>query len=353
MEQEQVISKKKRIASIILAALGIASMIAYSFCVSGCSFLSGTFLGIDLKYAGITFGTVLILSYLLKKDFLARLLLAAGLGAEIFLVGYQVVAHQFCLYCLIFAATIIGQCCLVSLVRPRHWLIPSGAIAAGFIFLLTFFSVTAEPSLMKAVAPSAAKAAEPGSATPAEPLTAKTMDPLSVKPTESSPSKSDLPLTFGEGPISIRLYTDYMCPPCSRIEPEIEEILPKLFAKGNVRVTFIDVPIHDESPLYTAQYVSLAGHNTSFTKAIKIRSALFGAARMKITDTAGICRYLQGSGEQCGGEVNLKPILSAWTHQMSADGISSTPTCVIEDKGNKQSYTGKEIVPALEGILKR
>ena len=48
--------------------------------------------------------------------------------------------------------------------------------------------------------------------------------------------------TFGQGEIQVILYTDYFCPPCRSMEPDVEPILKDLMKTGKINLTFVDTP---------------------------------------------------------------------------------------------------------------
>ena len=54
--------------------------------------------------------------------------------------------------------------------------------------------------------------------------------------------------SFGSGPIKVRLYTDYFCPPCRDMEPDLEPLILDLVKDGTIQLTFIDVPTSRNTP---------------------------------------------------------------------------------------------------------
>ena len=96
----------KRILTLILALTGIGVTIVYALCLGSCSYLKGDLLGLDLKYLGIFYMTVILILAFMRRTLLTLLLLAFGVGGELFLIGYQVHSGVYCPYCLAFAATV-------------------------------------------------------------------------------------------------------------------------------------------------------------------------------------------------------------------------------------------------------
>ena len=74
------------IGTICLGAAGILTMILYTVCNTSCSYLKGDLFGVDLKYIGIGYMVVIISFALFKQAAYVRMLLAAGIGVEIYLV---------------------------------------------------------------------------------------------------------------------------------------------------------------------------------------------------------------------------------------------------------------------------
>jgi len=101
------IEKYRAALTVCLALMGIGAMVLYTYCDTSCSSLQGDIFGIDLKYIGPAFMIVVaILTSLRQLDY-SRMLLAAGIGGEIYLFAFQVREDIFCEYCLAFAATVV------------------------------------------------------------------------------------------------------------------------------------------------------------------------------------------------------------------------------------------------------
>jgi hypothetical protein len=131
------LGKRKYIINIIVALVAIALVVFYSICGNYCSYLKGSLFGIDLTYAGIGCMILLIILNLLRWDALIFLLLAAGVGTEAFLVGFQVWHQTYCPYCLVFGALLVG---LFIYNFQRRLMVPAAIlIVAGFLLFLLFF----------------------------------------------------------------------------------------------------------------------------------------------------------------------------------------------------------------------
>ena len=64
---------------------------------------------------------------------------------------------------------------------------------------------------------------------------------------------------FGSGTIKVRLYTDYFCPPCRDMEPDLEPLLLDLVKDGTIHLTFIDVPTSQHTTLYARYFLYALG----------------------------------------------------------------------------------------------
>lgn len=136
--------RRKYLINIILAALAIGIMAFYATCSTSCSYLTGSVLGLDLKYAGVLFMALLIALSLLKKDLLLQALLSLAIGAEVILVGFQVRNDVYCPFCLSFGVILVLLFLLNMDIR-RKW-ITALFIVLGFIAFLAFFKGSAIPT---------------------------------------------------------------------------------------------------------------------------------------------------------------------------------------------------------------
>lgn len=304
--------KKKRFLTVLLALTGIGITIAYAVCLGSCSYLKGDILGMDLKYLGIFYMTLILILALMQKNLLCLFLLAFGAGGEIFLIGYQVRSGVYCPYCLAFAATII-LAFIVNFQWSRRWLAALAA-GAGLVFFLLFFSGSA--TLVYAAGP---------------PIT-----------------------TFGKGPVDVRIYTDYFCGPCRAEEAEVMALITELVEKNLIRVTFIDTPIHKETVLYAGHFLSAlnAKEGRDIRQAVALRAALFEAATEKITEKEALELFLKKKGIALR-PFDTAPVFKIFGNYLKEDRINATPTCVIAGPQGKQTLVGRDdTVKALRDLQK-
>src|SRR4030065_2477435 len=127
----------------ILSLIGMGIPIFYSFCEGSCAYLKGSIFSIDLKYAGIFYMGLLMLFSLMRKRFVVLLLLSLGLGAEIYLVAFQIKHLTACYFCLTFGA-VIAILFVLNFDSSKKVLITSSVIV-GFILFSLFFQGAVTP----------------------------------------------------------------------------------------------------------------------------------------------------------------------------------------------------------------
>jgi hypothetical protein len=95
------------IITVALAVIGVLLMLFYSVCDTACTYLKGDIFGIDLKHVGIAYMLAIIAFTFFRQIALVRILLAAGIGVEVYLVAFQLREDVFCPFCLAFGAVVV------------------------------------------------------------------------------------------------------------------------------------------------------------------------------------------------------------------------------------------------------
>lgn len=301
--------KNKRLLTGILACLNIGIMLFYSLCSTACLYLKGDIGGIDLKYFGIFFMSLILLLTFLNKQTAILALLSVGVGAEAFLVGFQVNAWVFCPFCLAFAFLLITMFTL-NFERQKILLMALMVVGGLIFFFLTFN----------------------GSTTPAF-------------------AEENTLTSFGSGPVQIRLYTDYFCGPCRAAEPEIEKLLVNLLGKNAIRLTLIDTPVHEFTSLYARYFLYILNESQRFfPQAMQARHVLFDAAKQKINQPAALEAFLTKQSIRFK-PFDVKPLFLVFDAQIKEDKIASTPSCVIVGSRGKEVFVGgANIIKALKSL---
>jgi protein-disulfide isomerase len=305
------VQTKKYSITIILALIAVGVEFYYSICAGSCSYLKGDIFGIGLQYIGIAFMAVVILLSFVKKDLLLVVLLSAGVGVEIYLVGFQVWHNTYCVYCLLFGGALVAQFLTNLNWKEKKTVFISMAVA--LILFPIFFH---------------------GSVTPVY------------------AADDVLPPTFGKGPIQVRLYADYFCPPCRAMAPKATPILSELVKQNVITLTFIDTPFYQYSSMYARYFLYATQEKKDFDSIVKARNVLISAAAENIRDTAKLEERLKDKGVPFKA-FEVKPIFTFLAAQLQSDKVEATPSCVIERDGKKELFVGDgDIIKALERLLK-
>lgn len=298
---------KKKWINIILPIAGIIIALLYMTCEGSCEYLEGSLIGLSLQYVGIIYMGILLVANLLKKLNVSLFLLSSGLGAEVQLLVFQIQNDVFCSYCLFFS-TVILLLFLLNFEKSKKIFI-SASLVLGFILFSFFFKGFATPAYAEDI----------------------------VIP------------SFGCGEIQVRLYTDYFCNPCRALEPKIEPLIIELVEKGMITITFIDTPIHPQTPLYAQYFLYILKENKEFEHALHARSVLFEAAKEKIKEREKLEAFIKKNG------LSFKPFdpaatLKIFSDSIKKDKIKATPTCFIYKDGKRETFEGRDIESALEKL---
>jgi len=331
------LKRNRRTLTILLAAAGIAIMLLYTYCDTACSYLKGDILGIDLKVVGIVYMLLIIGLTVGGEMGATRMLLASGLGVEAHLFYFQHKEEVYCPFCLAFAATLISAFVLnhekpagrglkerllgvlgeaeVPFIRKAR--VPLLLMAVlGYLFITVTFS---------------------GSVTPAY-----------------GAEKSPIP-SFGKGPCQVIVFTDYFCPPCQGLEPNLEPMLEKIHDRGRAEIVFVDMPVYRETPIYARYYLYAANAKGGFRDVMEARRALFSIARGKtVKDEEGLARALKEKGIALK-PYDPKPVFNAWNDLIRRHKVQATPSCVINDcrTGASRHVGGDDILQALSRFMMR
>lgn len=136
--------------NVLLPLVGIALMVVYEYCDTSCSYLRGTFFGVDLKWVGIIYMGVLFFSACVGGwpsayvvGHLRTILISAAVGVELFLIAWQIVKDTYCPFCLAFSVCIF---ILFGInVRFMNKGMMVAALLAGLLLFTLFFEGQAAP----------------------------------------------------------------------------------------------------------------------------------------------------------------------------------------------------------------
>jgi len=146
--------------------------------------------------------------------------------------------------------------------------------------------------------------------------------------------------TYGSGAVEVRLYTDYFCPPCRAMEPDVEPLLKDLLKKNAIRLTLVDVPFNQHTPLYARNFLYAIKESNELEDAFRVRNVLQEAAANKeITTQERIETLFKEKGIACR-VWDPKPVFDRYNVLIKEDKIDATPTCVVIMKGQKKAFVG-------------
>lgn len=136
--------KLLKAVNLLFPILGMAAVVFYTVCDTACSYLKGTFLGVDLKVLGILYMAVLLAlalpaarRYPALVNHLRTIMLSGALGGEAILLRFQIVHDIYCPFCLAFGACILILFA-VNFTRMNKYL-ALGAFLAGIAAFALFF----------------------------------------------------------------------------------------------------------------------------------------------------------------------------------------------------------------------
>lgn len=157
---------------------------------------------------------------------------------------------------------------------------------------------------------------------------------------------------YGRGPIQVLIYSNYFCPPCRTMEPEVEPILQELLKRNAVTLTLIDVPYHRLTPLYAKYLLYALKVKNNPDHAFHVRNILIAATSEKeMTTEKSIEKLFQSKGIPFT-LFEVKSVFDRYNALIKEDNIQATPTCVIVRNGKKEQFVGgPDIVAALKRLL--
>lgn len=334
------IKKYRNSITVVLSLIGIGLMAYYDYCDTTCSYLRGDIFGIDLKWVGIAYMTIIIAFAVFKQSAFVRALLAAGLGVEVHLYAFQIQNDVYCPFCLAFSAVLILSFIINYEVpsawlekRSRMWLYFLGEVDFPMIKLnklpLLAFSLLGYLTIFLTLS---------GSVTPAYGQVTGTGVP-----------------SLGQGNYEIIMFTDYFCPPCLSIDTKAEPLLKELLATQKVKITFVDVPFHKPTPIYIKYFIYAVNANPQAENIFYIRRILFEAAQTKhIEKEDALVAYLKEK-KISWKAMNEKSVFQMFQAVLNDNKVNATPTCVIKHskKDVKKFVSSDEIWKGLTDLKTR
>jgi len=167
-----------------------------------------------------------------------------------------------------------------------------------------------------------------------------------------SAAEQDPPFpSYGSGPVEVRLYTDYFCPPCRAMEPAVEPILKDLLKKNAIRLILVDVPFNQLTPLFARNFLYALKWNNELEHAFRVRNVLLEASTRKDVTTQERIEALFREKGIPSSVFDAKPAFDRYNALIKEDKIDATPTCVVIQNGQKKAFVGgPDIINALRAL---
>ncbi len=167
-----------------------------------------------------------------------------------------------------------------------------------------------------------------------------------------SAAEQDSPFpSYGSGPVEVRIYSDYFCPPCRAMEPTVAPILKDLQKRDVIRLTLVDTPFHPHTALFARYFLYAIKKNNDVDHAFRVRDILIEASKDKSVTTPERMEAILKEKAIPYAVFDARPVFNRYNSLLTEDEIKSTPTCVIIKGGQKQKFVnGQEIIPALKSL---
>jgi protein-disulfide isomerase len=149
--------------------------------------------------------------------------------------------------------------------------------------------------------------------------------------------------SYGAGQYELIIFTDYFCPPCQKMEKELDKTIDEMIGRGGVKVTFVDLPIYKLTPLYAKYFLYAANAAPTYKEALRARQLLFEKAYRigAITE-----QHLENALQEANIPIkpyDTRPSLSEYNHIAKKYKVNSTPTFVfIYSPTDVRKYAGSE-----------
>ncbi|NTV53960.1 MAG: thioredoxin domain-containing protein [Syntrophaceae bacterium] len=148
--------------------------------------------------------------------------------------------------------------------------------------------------------------------------------------------------SYGRGPHEVLIFSDYFCPPCQALEPKLEPVLDALYKQGSVKITFVDTPMHRETPLFAKFYLYAAKATPDYRTAMRARQVLFAlAGKENVFWMDERIEEAFRKEKVPFSPFDFRTVQPALNGLIKQHRVDATPTCVILSPGAKaEKHTG-------------
>lgn len=156
---------------------------------------------------------------------------------------------------------------------------------------------------------------------------------------------------YGSGPVEVRIYSDYFCPPCRSMKPQMDPVLQDLLKRDIITLIWVDTPFYRHSALYARFLLYALMAKSDSDHASFVRNVLNEAASgRQVTTEAHIEALFKSKGIPYT-TIEVGPVFERYNALIKEDQINATPTCVMIKAGKKEKIIGgPEIIAALKRL---
>ena len=159
--------------------------------------------------------------------------------------------------------------------------------------------------------------------------------------------------SYGRGPQEVLIFSDYFCPPCQALEPKLEPVLDALYKQGNVKIRFVDTPMHRETPLFAKYYLYAAKASPDYGSAMRARQVLFAlAGKENVFWMDERIEEAFRKEKVAFTPFDFRTVQPELNGMIRKHRVDSTPTCVIRHSdSDTRKYVGEmEILKGLAAL---
>ena len=151
--------------------------------------------------------------------------------------------------------------------------------------------------------------------------------------------------TSDSGSYELIIFSDYFCTPCQKVEKEWEKTIAGLIERGNVKVTFVDLPIYKLTPLYGKYFLYAFNAASDYKEALRARQLLFEkASRFGAITEQHLANAMREANIPIK-EYDTNKSLERYKEMITKYRAHSTPTFVfIYSPADIRKYSGSELI---------
>ncbi|HEY6838850.1 MAG TPA: thioredoxin domain-containing protein [Geobacteraceae bacterium] len=323
----------------IVAGLVLSVLSALHVCSDACRETAKfAIFGLDFGWFGIGFFLLTTVLFAVRGRFapaswLLSLVLLAAAGAELRFIWLQkYVIGAWCPVCLGIAATVFTGATLASY-RVVTDLTRNGGTMKSYGRYLVLATMVVVVGLTASI--------------------------LGVRQEAEAAPANDIYLGKTTSGVTVYFVSDWFCPACRALEPQMEKMYPEI--AGMARVAFVDFPIHPETSNFTPYNLQFLMYEKG--KYIPLRTALAALAlKTKAPTNDQVQAAIASTGVKLR-QLNFMDVMNGvklFESIYRGFGVTSTPTVVVaNDKTKKKillvgdnQITKKAITEAIASVRK-